>query len=242
MVWRKYEEAQNKLGRALQENAELRQKHGESLRRLDSCLADFKATMTEKDDEIAQLKSQVASRELGGNQPGKDGFREEVEAILDGLEGNVPGETLLERLSNLAHQYESGAALEQSLLDLRADFQRLKSTHSVPSPDVTHLREENSQLKEENSRLKMRLTKMTDEVQKLQKKVQEKEMGKLQTSNEVCTLIANHFKICCVVYMCCTCVMLLVNDGKDDCDTLGSDLRIPTLNLDCAIGSGTWQK
>ena len=197
MVWRKYEEAQTKLGRALQENAELRQKHGESLRRIDSYLADFKATMAEKDDEIAQLKSQVASRELGGNQPEKDGFREEVEAILDGLEGNVPGETLLERLFNLAQQYESSAALEQSLLDLRAEFQRLKSTHSVPSSEVAHLREENSQLKEENSRLKMRLTQMNDEVQKLQKEVQEKEMGKLGASNEVCMLVSNH-----VLHLC----------------------------------------
>ena len=197
MMWRKYEEAQTKLGRALQENAELRQKHGESLRRIDSYLADFKATMAAKDDEIAQLKSQVASGELGGNQPEKDGFREEVEAILDGLEGNVPGETLLERLSNLAQQYESSAALEQSLMDLRAEFQRLKSTHSVPSPEVTHLREENSQLKEENSRLKMRLTKLNDEMQKLQKEVQNKETGKLEASNEVCTLVTNH-----VLHLC----------------------------------------
>ena len=191
MVWRKYEEAQAELGRARQENADLKHKHGEALKRIDSYIADFKKTLAKKDDEIAQLKSQISSKELGDDQLDKDGFREEVKAIVEGLQNDIPGETLLEKLSSLVQQYESTAALEESLLHLRAEFQRLKSTHSAPSLEVARLREENLQLKEENSQLKMRLAGMSDKVEQLRR--EEQEVSRLKTSNEVCTLTTNHF-------------------------------------------------
>lgn len=179
------------LGRALQENEDLRRKHGEALKKIDSHLK----TVAEKDEEIARLRSQSSSEELGGDQLESDGYREKVEAILEGLQDSIPGETSLAKLSSLVQQHENSAALEQSLLDLRADFERLRSTHSVPAPEVARLHEENSRLKEENNQLKMRLTQTSNEVDQLQQEVQEKEESKLQMSNEVCTQITNHFAL-----------------------------------------------
>lgn len=190
LVWKKYEESQTALSRALKDKEDLRHKHADALKKIDSYLAEFKKIVAEKDEEITRLKSQGSTKEMAsGGHLEKDGYREEVEAMLEGLPDSVPGETSFEKLSNLVQQYEDSAALKRSLLELRADFKRLTSTHSAPAPEVGQLREEVSQLKEENSDLKTRLTQMSDELDKLRQEAQEREAGKQELCNEVCALI-----------------------------------------------------
>ena len=186
LVWKKYDESQKALSRALRANEDLRHKHADALKKIDSSLVDLKKIVAEKDEEIAKLKSEGSTKEtVSGGQQEKDGYREEVEAILEGLPDSVPGETSFEKLSNLVQQYEESAALKQSLLELRADFQRLKGT---PVPKVAQLQEVVTRLQEENSGLKTRLAQMTNEVVQLQEEAEESKAGKQELCNEVCAM------------------------------------------------------